>query len=100
MYVALRPIRSESEAHPNRPAMLKRLSSPTNPAAAVGVIRSLNISWIIAEACPSTPMPAVTLRHRTVHSSQNCGVLRASEDVTWSWLTSALAFLGGRVHHS
>ena len=57
--------------------MLKRLSSPTKPAAATAVMRPGNISWLIAEAWPSTPMPAVTLRHSTHQISQNCGVFSA-----------------------
>ena len=31
---------------------------------------------------PSTPMPALTLRHSTAHSSQNCGVRHAVSAVT------------------
>ena len=57
--------------------MLNRLISPTNPAAATAVTRPGNISWLIAEAWPSTPMPAVTLRHSTHQISQNCGVFSA-----------------------
>src|SRR4051812_27942014 len=58
--------------------MLARLSSPTNPAAALAVITPGNISWTIGEACPSTPIPAVTFRQSTAHNSQNCGVVIAS----------------------
>ena len=32
---------------------------PTRPAAATAVMWPGNISWLIAEACPRTPMPAV-----------------------------------------
>ena len=78
----MRPILSDSEAHKKRPAMLNRLRRPTNPAAALALIRPLNISWIIAEAWPRTPIPAVTLKQRTTHSSQNCGVRMASAGVT------------------
>ena len=58
--------------------MLNRLNSPTKPEAATAVIRPRNISWLIAEAWPSTPIPAVTLRHRIHQISQNCGVFSAS----------------------
>src|SRR4051812_39229850 len=54
--------------------MFARLSNPTNPAAALAEITPGNISWIIGDACPSTPMPAVTFMHSTTHSSQNCTV--------------------------
>ena len=57
--------------------MLNRLSSPTKPPAAAAVTRPGNISWLIAEAWPSTPMPAVTFRHSTLQISQNCGVFSA-----------------------
>ena len=58
--------------------MLNRLSSPTKPAAATTDTLPGNISWVMAEAWPSTPMPAVTLRQSTHQISQNCGVLIAS----------------------
>ena len=58
--------------------MLNRLNRPTKPAAATADTLPGNISWIMAEACPSTPMPAVTLRQSTHQISQNCGVLIAS----------------------
>src|SRR5215471_2128706 len=95
MYVGLRPILSENEAQPNRPAMLKMLSRPTNPAAALGVMRSLNTSWIIADAWPRTPIPAVTLKQSTTHNSQNCGVRIASPGVTLCCVISTFAFSGG-----
>ena len=72
---------SESDDQKKRPPMLNRLSRPTKPAAAPGVTRPGNISWIIGEAWPSTPMPAVTLRQSTPQSSQNCGVRDALVDV-------------------
>ncbi len=59
---------SEVEAQKNRPAMLNRLSNPTKPAAASALMRHGNISWLIAEAWPSTPIPAVTLRQSTHQS--------------------------------
>src|SRR6186713_1153961 len=88
-YVALRPIRSDNEAQMNRPPMLKRLSSPTKPAAAPALIVPLKTSWIIADAWPSTPIPAVTLKHSTTHKSQNCGVLTACSGVTSLLVISA-----------
>ena len=69
---------SEVEAQKKRPPMLNRLSRPTKPAAATGETCPGNISWLMAEACPSTPMPAVTLRQSTHQISQNCGVFSAS----------------------
>ena len=57
--------------------MLNRLIRPTKPAAAVTVTLPGNISWLIADAWPSTPMPAVTFRHSTHQISQNCGVFSA-----------------------
>src|SRR5438874_2069883 len=62
--------------------MLARLSKPTKPAAAVAVITPGNISWIIGDAGPSTPMPAVTLTQSMTQRSQNWGVLMASRAVT------------------
>src|SRR5471032_1246213 len=64
-YVFLRPIQSDADAHTKRPPMLKSESSPTKPAAAAAVIDVLKLSWIITDACPSTPIPAVTLRNST-----------------------------------
>ena len=58
--------------------MLNRLIRPTKPAAATGVIWPGNISWLMAEAWPSTPMPAVTFKQRIHQISQNCGVFSAS----------------------
>ena len=58
--------------------MLNRLIRPTKPAAATGVMWPGNISWLMAEAWPSTPMPAVTFRQSTHQISQNCGVFSAS----------------------
>ena len=57
--------------------MLKMLSSPTKPPAAAAVTRPGNISWLIAEAWPNTPMPAVTFMHSTIQISQNWGVFNA-----------------------
>ena len=70
-------MRSEVEAQKKRPAMLKMLKRPTKPPAAAAVTRPGNISWLIADACPSTPMPAVTFMQSTVQISQNCGVFSA-----------------------
>ena len=59
-------MKSDIDAQKIRPPMLKMLMSPTKPAAATAV--TPNISWIISDAWPSTPMPAVTLRNSTIHS--------------------------------
>jgi hypothetical protein len=61
--------------------MLQSESRPTKPAAAAAVTLGKK-SWIIGAACSRMPMPAVTLQNRTVHSSQNCGVLIAFVAVT------------------
>ena len=69
---------SDKEDQENRPIMLNRLSKPTKPAAAAASTRPGNSSWIIGDAWLSTPMPAVTFKKRTAHSSQNCPVLIAA----------------------
>ncbi len=75
--------------------MLNRLIKPTKPAAAAAVTRPGNISWIIGDAWPSTPMPAVTFMHSTTHSSQNCGVRQATSTDTLAEVTSFLGCAGG-----
>ena len=80
--------------------MLNRLSSAANAAPTVAscafwassralngtpgrsISRPPNTSWIIGEAIPITPIPALTLRQRTAHSSQNCGVFQAVSTCT------------------
>ena len=57
------------EGQVNRPPMLNRLSRPTKPAAAAAGVTP-NISWIIGDAWPRTPMPAVTLRRRTTRAAR------------------------------
>ena len=59
-----------------------------NPAAADGLTRSRNTSWIIGEAMPSTPMPALTFIQRTTQRSQNWGVFQATCTGT-EWVASA-----------
>src|SRR4051794_31447891 len=81
MYIGLRPTTSEVEDQTKRPVMLHSDSRPTKPAAAAAVTLEKK-SWIIGAACSRMPMPAVTLQNRTVHSSQNCGVLIAFVAVT------------------
>ena len=88
-------MRSESDAQKRRPAMLNRLSRPANPAAADGETRPAKTSWIIGEAMPSTPMPALTLRHRTAHSSQNWRVRQATSAVTDGETEAGAAAAGG-----
>jgi hypothetical protein len=41
---------------------------------------------------PMTPMPALTLRHSTPHSNQNCGVRIAVFTCTWAEVTSGFSF--------
>ncbi len=81
----LRPMRSEVVDQPMRPAMLAADSRATNPAAAVadtGAEVSAKKSVIIGAAFSRMPMPAVTLRVSTSHSSQNCGVRTAERAET------------------
>src|SRR6186997_773569 len=79
--------------------MLKKLSSAAK-AAPADATRALSaalssarvpvtptslppkISWIIGDAIPMTPIPALTLRQSTDQSSQNCGVFQAF--ATWT----------------
>ncbi len=62
------------------------------------MIWSLKTSWIIADAWPSTPIPAVTLKQSTTQSSQNCCVLMASPGCTLCRVMSepALSFGGAK----
>src|SRR3954469_18530530 len=89
----LRPTRSEVDDQTNRPSMLHSDSSATKPAAAAtptGVDVPLKKSWIIGDAFSRIPMPAVTLKHRTTHRHQNCGVLIALAAETFAVLIIAL----------
>src|SRR3954451_22955782 len=89
----LRPTRSEVDDQTNRPSMLHSDSRATNPAAAAaptGVDVFLKKSWIIGDAFSRMPMPAVTLKHRTTHRHQNCGVLIAFAAETFAVLIIAL----------
>ncbi len=102
------------EAQKNRPAMLNRLSSPAKPAPIVAVrafcstdrdasvpVRPRSFppktSWSIGEAMPMMPIPALTLRHRTAHSSQNWGILWTASMWTWPWVIMPSFFLAGGV---
>src|SRR5215218_4484573 len=89
-------MKSEAVDQPNRPAMLNSDRTPTNPAAADAATRDpfpvRKKSWIIGDACSRMPIPAVTLQKRTVHSSQNCGVLIALFADTFSVVTRAFVF--------
>src|ERR1700759_4491445 len=76
----LRPTTSDVDDQTNRPSMLVSDSSATKPAAAVaptGADVCLKKSPIIGAAFSRMPMPAVTLKHNTIHRNQNCGVLIA-----------------------
>src|SRR5687768_5397455 len=92
----LRPTRSDVDDQMKRPERLNSDRSPTNPAAAAAATvesaPSRKKSWIIGAACSRMPMPAVTLQNRTVHSSQNCGVLTALRADTFSVVTRAFFF--------
>src|SRR5580698_74952 len=86
---------SEVLAQKKRPTILNRLINPTKPAAAAGVTLPVNISWIMGEACPNTPMPAVTFIQSTPHNSQNCGVRQATSNSTLAAVTSFFACAEG-----
>src|SRR5829696_3067015 len=96
MYIGLRPMKSDVDDQTNRPDMLNSDSNPTKPAAAEAATSDPSPvrkkSWIIGAACSRMPMPAVTLQKRTVHSSQNCGVLMALVAETLSVVTRAFFF--------
>src|SRR6476619_2866297 len=83
----LRPMRSEVDDQPMRPAMLAADSSATKPAAAdteTGVELSAKKSLIIGAAFSRMPMPAVTFIQRMTHRHQNCGVRTALRAETWT----------------
>src|SRR5918997_6952883 len=94
--MGFRPMKSDVDDQMNRPAMLNSDRTPTNPAAADAATSEPSPvrkkSWIIGDACSRMPIPAVTLQKRTVHSSQNCGVLIALFADTFSVVTSAFFF--------
>src|ERR1700755_1402568 len=65
----------------------------TNPAAAAARAAasfSGRKAREIGAAFSRMPIPAVTLKHSTTQSSQNCGVLIALAAETWFWLIMAL----------
>src|SRR3954469_19551644 len=66
--------------HRKRPHRLQRESRPTYPAAAAG--ETWNMSWIMGDAWPMMPMPALTFMQRTIQSIQNCGVFQAEFTLT------------------
>src|SRR3954453_5387249 len=97
----LRPTRSEVDDQTNRPSMLHSDSNATNPAAEAtptGVEVPRKKSWIIGDAFSRMPMPAVTLKHRTTHRHQNCGVRIALRAETFAVVTRvrAAAFAGSQ----
>src|SRR3712207_1964025 len=90
----LRPSRSDVDDQPIRPSMFASDSKATNPAAAeaptgTGVSRKKSV--IIGDAFSRMPMPAVTLKHKTTHRHQNCGVLMAFLADTFAVVISACA---------
>src|SRR3954447_13020508 len=95
MYIGFRPITSDVDDQPNRPAMLNSDSTPTKPAAAATLTLDFpstrKKSWIIGLACSRMPMPAVTLQNSTIHSSQNDRVRSALAADTLAVVTSGLA---------
>src|SRR5262245_56503908 len=72
----------------------------TNVPANAGVTISGSVGPKISEsmvlATPNTPIPAVTLKHRTIHSRKNCGVFVAwltptvCREIMLLWAASAL----------
>src|SRR5689334_24901547 len=78
-----RPRKSEVEDQRMRPAEFASDRIATNPPAAMPsatfafASSVLKKSTYIGFAFSRMPMPAVTLKQRTTHSSQNCGVLTA-----------------------
>ena len=59
------------------------------------ISRPPNTSWIIGDAIPITPIPALTLRQSTAHSSQNCGVFHARSTCTCRVVIMPLCRTGG-----
>ncbi len=62
------------------------------------ISRPPNTSWIIGDAIPITPIPALTLRQRTPQRSQNCGVFHASCTLTLRAVIIVACFRSGGVH--
>ena len=96
-YVALRPMHVRERRPEEAAAHVDEAEQADETGRGAAVIAPGNISWIIGDACPSTPMPAVTLRHSTTHSSQNCGVVIARSAVTLPVVTMRARRLA-RVH--
>ncbi|MNR44065.1 hypothetical protein D3C85_1627620 [compost metagenome] len=107
---------SDRLAQKKRPPILNRLSRPVKPAAMAAMAANCSLSsWpkpssglLISpppntscskgEAMPRMPMPAVTFRHSTSHTSQNCGTPQTR--FTWTWplvIIALLACLAGAV---
>src|SRR3954447_5197200 len=96
----LRPTLSDTDDHRIRPIMLASDNRATNPAAAdaaTGVCVWRKNSVIIGEAFSRMPMPAVTLKHSTIHSNQNCGVRIAFFAETWLVVISTPFLLAAEV---
>lgn len=75
----LRPMKSDSQAHRNRPEPLAIEMTPTSPAAAMALAPV--ISRAIPAAWEMMAMPAVTLRNSSVHRAYHCQVPTASRMV-------------------
>src|SRR5574343_896123 len=107
-------MRSDREAQKKRPPMLNSDSKPVKPAATVAIaafcspLRSLNAtstplslpantSCNIGDAMPIIPIPAVTFRHSTAHTSQNWWVFHATFRCTWLAVIMDFLLGGGGV---
>tara|TARA_B100000902_G_C26842960_1_gene684328 strand:- start:46 stop:348 length:303 start_codon:yes stop_codon:yes gene_type:complete len=70
-YVVFLPIKSDIEAQKILPIILKTLIIktyvPAKPAVTICGRLGVKISIIIVLATPITPIPAVTLKHKTIH---------------------------------
>ena len=71
-----RPMKSDSQAHRNRPAPLAMEMMPTSPAAAMALTPV--ISSAMGAAWEMMAMPAVTLRNSNAHRAYHCQVRTAS----------------------
>ena len=75
----LRPMKSDSHAHRNRPEPLAMEMMPTSPAATMALTPV--ISSAMGAAWEMMAMPAVTLRNSSAHSAYHCQVRSASPTV-------------------
>src|SRR5581483_2440363 len=71
-----RPIRSENQAHRNRPVPFAIEMIPTSPAATAALTPV--ISWVIGAACEMIEIPAEVFRNSKAQSPYHCHVRKAS----------------------